>query len=198
METRMIILMIIIPLFSALIGWFTNFIAIKSLFKPVHKKNILGFNIQGVIPKRKKKLAINVAEAVEEYLFSHKDILEELEKKENIAKIKKKLVPILEEKIVEKIPDMFKMVAKPIISQILKNEIDGLIVKLNQEIATSVLENIDVKKTIAKKLNEYDVSNIEKIIYKIASKELKHIELLGAVIGFVVGLVQVGIMVGLV
>lgn len=37
-----IIVLILIPLISALIGWFTNYLAIKSLFRPIKELN-LGF-----------------------------------------------------------------------------------------------------------------------------------------------------------
>ncbi|NLD91879.1 MAG: DUF445 family protein [Fibrobacter sp.] len=39
----------------------------------------------------------------------------------------------------------------------------------------------------------YDLVKFESIIYNIANKELKAIEYLGGVLGFVVGLVQLGI-----
>jgi uncharacterized membrane protein YheB (UPF0754 family) len=50
---------IAIPLIGFLIGYFTNYIAIKMLFYP--KKRY--FLIQGIIPKRKKVFAKNIARA---------------------------------------------------------------------------------------------------------------------------------------
>jgi uncharacterized membrane protein YheB (UPF0754 family) len=50
---------IAIPLIGFLIGYFTNYIAIKMLFYP--KKRY--FWIQGIIPKRKKVFAKNIARA---------------------------------------------------------------------------------------------------------------------------------------
>ena len=57
METNQL-LCIIMPLVGFIIGWFTNYIAIKLLFVP-HKK-IAGF--QGLIPSRKEQIAKNIAE----------------------------------------------------------------------------------------------------------------------------------------
>ena len=124
MEIKTAILIVAIPAISALIGWLTNYLAIKSLFKPLKPKKILFFKLHGLIPKRQKALAINISEVVEEYLFSHTDMLEELNKPSNIKKIKKKILPILEEKIIEKVPSMFKSIAEPIIKRILENEIE--------------------------------------------------------------------------
>ena len=44
------------PLFGAAIGWLTNYVAIKLLFKPHRRVEIFGLNIQGVIPKRRKEI----------------------------------------------------------------------------------------------------------------------------------------------
>lgn len=195
MDEKTIILIITIPLISALIGWLTNYIAIKSLFRPVNKINILGMNFQGLIPKRKKFIINNIAEVFEEYLFSHKDILLELKKPKNMEKITRKLIPVLEEKIVGKIPEMFRSMASPIISRILEAETENILRKIIDEFGESLIDAISIKDIIIEKLNSYEISNIEKIINKIAKKELKHIELLGGVIGLLVGLFQVGIMI---
>ena len=56
------------------IGWITNLIAIKLLFRPYREVNILGIKFQGVIPKRKKALAENIAKMIDEELISIKDI----------------------------------------------------------------------------------------------------------------------------
>lgn len=51
--------LLLIPLISGFIGYITNFIAIKMLFRP--KKKIFGY--QGLIPKRKTILAKRLADA---------------------------------------------------------------------------------------------------------------------------------------
>ena len=38
------------PLIGAAIGWFTNFVAIKLLFRPHEPVSIFGFSIQGDYP----------------------------------------------------------------------------------------------------------------------------------------------------
>ena len=63
-----------LPLIAALIGWFTNYIAVKMIFRPRHEIRFAGIRIIGLIPKRKHDLAIKIAETVEKELISHKDI----------------------------------------------------------------------------------------------------------------------------
>ena len=191
MEIKTILILIFIPIISALIGWFTNYLAIKSLFRPIKKVNFLFFKFQGVIPKRKNKISKNIAKVIEEYLFSQTDITKIFENKKDTKKIKERILPIIEEKVLEKIPDMFKMMAKPIIVKVLNEQIDEIILSIGKEFTEHALEDINIQQIISNKLEKYDISNIEKIIYEIADKELKHIEYLGAIIGFIVGLFQV-------
>ncbi len=64
----------IIPFISALIGWFTNYLAVKMIFRPKKEIKILGIKIQGLIPKRKHDLAEKIGDTVEKELISHQDI----------------------------------------------------------------------------------------------------------------------------
>ncbi len=67
------------PLVGGIIGYFTNFIAIKMLFWPRHEVRIRGRVLPftpGIIPKRKDQLARVIGEAVAEKVFTETDIQE--------------------------------------------------------------------------------------------------------------------------
>ena len=72
-----IISMLAGPVIGAVIGYCTNYIAVKMLFKP-HNPVMLGsFRLPftpGIIPKRKSALARAIGEAVEKHLFTGDDI----------------------------------------------------------------------------------------------------------------------------
>ena len=68
-----VIILIRYILFSALlgafIGWVTNIVAIKLIFRPYKAINILGlFTLQGVLPKE-NELAIAIGQTVEQELL---------------------------------------------------------------------------------------------------------------------------------
>lgn len=67
------------PIIGAVIGYFTNYIAVKMLFKPLHPvyigKKQLPFT-PGLIPKRKNDLAAAVGKAVSENLLTGQDLAE--------------------------------------------------------------------------------------------------------------------------
>jgi len=65
------------PLLGALIGYFTNWLAVRMLFRPYYPKKIGKFRVPftpGIIPKRKAALAKAVGKAVGEQLFTKDDL----------------------------------------------------------------------------------------------------------------------------
>lgn len=76
---------------GAIIGLFTNWLAIKMLFKPHTEKRIAGIKLPftpGLIPKEKERIAKSVAESVGEHLINQESISNSLNKEEVKNKIK--------------------------------------------------------------------------------------------------------------
>jgi len=66
------------PLVGALIGYITNYIAIKMLFRPLHAKYLFGIRLPftpGIIPREKSRIAKSIGAAVGEKLLT-KDVIE--------------------------------------------------------------------------------------------------------------------------
>ncbi len=66
------------PIAGGIIGWVTNYVAIKLLFRPHIPFSILGYQVQGVIPKRRKEIARSMAKAIEKDLLSSGDFAKAL------------------------------------------------------------------------------------------------------------------------
>ena len=65
------------PVIGAVIGYFTNYIAVKMLFHPRNPVSVGGHTLlltPGVIPRRKKELAKAVGRAVEDELFGGQEV----------------------------------------------------------------------------------------------------------------------------
>jgi len=65
--------LLITPFVTGLVGYCTNWLAIKMLFRP-HKKSFLSFGWQGVIPKNRGKLAAEIGVLVGDKLLRQEDI----------------------------------------------------------------------------------------------------------------------------
>jgi uncharacterized membrane protein YheB (UPF0754 family) len=71
------------PLIGAFIGYLTNKVAIKMLFRPLKAKHIFGIRIPmtpGVIPSKRGELAVNMGEMVGSHLLTSTEITAALEK----------------------------------------------------------------------------------------------------------------------
>ena len=70
-----IFIILILSLVGGIIGWLTNILAIKLMFRPINpmKIPILNIEILGLIPKRKNEIAENIGEVVATELLSIDD-----------------------------------------------------------------------------------------------------------------------------
>jgi len=188
-----------IPIIAGLIGWLTNYIAVKMIFRPRKEINVLGVKVLGLIPKRKAALAEKIAQTVEKELISHKDIRAIIQTEDFHAQMSSVLRAKIEEFIIAKISSnsllaMFvttDTVAK--LSLVIMDELEKQLPGIIDDMFQKVEQKLDFNVIIRDKIMSYDLSKLESIIYNIADKELKAIEYLGGILGFVVGLIQLGI-----
>lgn len=189
-----LILMILIGTF---IGWVTNYIAIKLLFRPYNEINILGFKIQGVIPKRRSEIALNIGQTVNTQLISIKDITNTINSMELEVEIDKIVGDIVDKKIkgdfLAKNPMLKMFVSDSVIDKI-KEYIKSAIEENKGDVVNIIInkleKEIDFEKLIMEKINDFSLEDIEKMTINIAKNELKHIEYIGAVLGAFIGIVQ--------
>ena len=80
-------ILFLIPVISAFIGWFTNWIAIKMLFHPKEPKKIFCITIQGIFPKRQQQFAEKLGKLVSQELLSFADIQQKLVHPDNIQTV---------------------------------------------------------------------------------------------------------------
>lgn len=185
---------------GALIGWITNYFAIKMLFRPLKEINILGIKIQGLIPKRKMEMAESIADTIQEELISMKDItanIGDIELGEEIDVIVDRIVEDkLEKEVLSKIPMASLFITDSMILKI-KGHIKDAIEENKDEFFTVVIQkmedSVDMKNIIIEKIENFELDELERMVYKIANNELKHIEVIGAILGAVIGGIQFAI-----
>src|SRR5699024_6642162 len=110
MWTRIAILAFI----GGLIGWITNVLAIKLIFRPIEPICIpvIGYQFQGLIPKRRNELAKSVGETIERELISIEEVLERMlenyDKSEWMNTIQYKINEVVSRKIPTFLPRNIK------------------------------------------------------------------------------------------
>lgn len=189
-----------IPIISAFIGWITNWIAIKMLFHPRNPIKILGITVQGIFPKRQQQLAQKLGQLVGHELLSFNDIKEQIS---NVHQLKK-IYPIIEPHIDEFLRTKLKA-KMPVIAMFISdktiNMMKGVFMEELQSIIPYMLENylqsikntVDIEQQVIKKVTAFSMDKLEQILYQLMSKEFRFVEIVGAVLGFIIGLAQIGI-----
>lgn len=189
-----------IPVVSALIGYVTNYIAVKMLFRPHHPRRFLGLTLHGLVPKRQAQIAASLGTMIERDLFSHQDVQEALqsaETAEEAAGFLNEQVDLFAQKLAAQNPMVGAFLQGPLLQQVkdtLSAQMTERFPELIGRIVDKVEHRLDVSAIVERKIAAFDLSKLESLIYEISKRELKTIELLGGVLGFLVGLIQVALM----
>ncbi|MBI5233850.1 MAG: DUF445 family protein [Deltaproteobacteria bacterium] len=187
---------IIIPLIGAFIGWLTNYIAIKLLFRPHLPVNVMGFNIQGVIPKRRKDIARGIAHTIEEELFSSRDIATVLSGIDWKAEVEKTVEDAVEHRfgggrftgipVIGIVSENIKYHIKYLITREALKQID----KKKDVFKERFRESVDIKELVLSRIDALDLARFEGLLTRFIARELRHLEWLGALMGFIIGIFQ--------
>lgn len=197
MSTELLIKLILIVGIGAGIGWITNYVAIKMLFRPYREINLGLFKIQGLLPKRKHQIGESIAEVIQDELVSLQEILKSLDGDKLEERMSSVIDNILEERLQKEITKNFPMVAMFLSSDMLdkiKNIIRNSILENKDNIvkmfSNYVEENVDFKGIIVKNVDAFSLEKLEEVTYGLAEREFKHIEVVGAVLGAIIGFIQ--------
>jgi|SRR5688500_18969703 uncharacterized membrane protein YheB (UPF0754 family) len=192
---------ILLPLISAFIGWITNWVAIKMLFHPKEPVRVLGITFHGIFPKRQKQFAEKLGKLVSNELLSFSDIEQKITSPDNL----KKIMPVVEKHVDEflhaKLKEAFPMIAMFIgektISQLktlFMNELESIFPVLMKSYMINLQQELDLEQIVTSKVQAFSSDKLESILYQIMAKEFRFVEILGGVLGLLIGIIQVLIM----
>ncbi len=177
-------------------GYFTNWLAVKLLLKPVRPVNVLGFKIQGLLPRRQAELADSISEAIARQFLTEQDILNFLSQIDPKEAMRKLLVEKWEEKlggILDSMPFIKAFVSpeklhgiRDKIAEAFAEESDTFIYNLVQTLE----DKIDLQETIRRNILSFKVEQLNGIIEEIGKREFGEIAIIGGVLGLIIGAIQ--------
>lgn len=188
---------LIMILISGAIGWITNWVAIKMLFRPHKEINFGLFKIQGLIPKRRAEIGTGIANIIQNELISVKDVISNIDREEFSKRLNSLIDDVLDKNLKKKVKEKFPLLQVFFSDKVAKdvgNTIKDIVME-NQEKIFEIFsnyaeENIDFEVIISDKISNFSLDKLEEIITLLANKELKHIEVIGAVLGVLIGAIQ--------
>jgi len=211
------------PLIGGFIGYITNWLAIKMLFRPFEEKRIFGVKVPftpGLIPKRRREIALSIAKTVEEHILPQDKILKLFEESNSKQRLHKRVEMVIDDLIESIIEDVRKNIKEGIslgkisikgtivltaIDKLLDKTIEGLKEKLKRKLIEKasdkiekhieeelpiIVKQLNIRDMVVETFMEIDIQTLEKIVIGFSEDQLKHITYTGAVLGFIIGVFQ--------
>ena len=186
-----LILMIVI---GGLIGYITNTIAVKMLFRPIKPRKLLFFTFQGLLPKRKTTIAESMGATIEEAFLSKETIFESFIDQDLANEFKQTLKTKMKAKLITILPpmlnQMFGSQIEGIIDQYIDQEGDQMIEEMFERLKQHGFKKLNIKELVKTRVDGLDFIAFEQLVLAIVKKELRHIELIGLFLGMIIGALQ--------
>lgn len=186
---------VLLPAVGALIGFATNALAIRMLFRPRERR----FGMQGLLPRRQEELAATIAETVARELVRIDRLLAGLDD----IDLGRHLAPAVDEALRAELATILQV---PLVSKVLTDSRlgsvrDAVIGRIESHrgpllaaVKRAAAEHLDVEKVVRDRLEGVDVAVFEDLVRRIARAELRAIEWWGALLGAVVGVAQAALL----
>lgn len=188
-------LLALIPLISGVVGWATNYLAVKMMFYPIEfvgLKPIFGW--QGLIPAKRKEMAEIEVELVLGKLLSVEELAERLDPKALTEAIERRLQQVIK-KVVndvmsESAPTLWASMpvqGKNLVYRRIEHDIPNVVEKMVDDFQHNVNEIIDIKELVVEQLvNSPELIN--EIFLSAGAKEFPFIVRSGFFFGILFGI----------
>jgi len=190
-----------IPFVAALVGWGTNWVAIKLTFQPLEFRGIPPFfGWQGIIPSKAGKMAATFAESTMFRLGTLGEIFRQMDPDAMADHISAEIAPHLNDYTDEvlfyggngAVWRALPRIVKRQIYQRVHEEMPRLVHNLMEDVGENVDELMDFKHMLVSQLVE-DKALLNRLFLEAGREEFKFIVKSGLYFGFLFGLVQLSV-----
>lgn len=188
----------LIPVISAIIGWVINSMAIQLLFRPRKPMKIFGVTFQGIFPKRQQQFAEKLGKLASTEFFSVGDMEQKISNPENLRKvmplIETNVDDFLRNRLKEEMPVIGMFIGDKTITNLkgmFMKEIETFFPLVMKQYATNLTAEVNLEQIVSKKIAKFSTDKLEKLLHHSLSGELRQFRIMGAVVGFIIGVVQI-------
>jgi len=188
---------LLIPVIAGMVGWFTNWLAVRMTLYPVEFRGIGGVGWQGVVPANVESLSKNFSRLIDEELLNLEDILggignddEDIERV--VARVHQRS---LQEFSTEIAPDKWERAREKLreyISQLIEKNSRKVVHDIMDELKAKAPEFIDVEKIVQDAMVS-ERGLLSHVMLEVAAPEFRFIERSGWWFGLLFGLVQMSV-----
>jgi len=186
-----------IPFVAGIVGWGTNWVAIKMLFFPIEpfgKPPYLGW--QGILPSKAEKMGAITADTTLSKLGTTREVFDAMEPDIIAAHLVETIYPRIDDYIewimMEENPEVWELLPgmiKSLLISMVRNKLPEIIKNMMNEIGENINHVLNLKHTVILQLQK-EKRIVNRIFLECGSKEFAFIIKSGFYFGFLFGLIQ--------
>jgi uncharacterized membrane protein YheB (UPF0754 family) len=185
------------PIMGVVVGYYTNWLALLMIFRPLEVKEYAFFRYQGLFLKRQEEVSREFAAVVASRVLNTENLIRLIFNGKGgdliVSLIQKKAQEATESKINEKIPLASFIMGQEKMDE-LKSQISEKIVAIVPDVAdrvkTYVRDSLKIEATIAIRLAKLPKDEFEELLHSVFKEDEMTLILLGALLGGLVGMLQ--------
>ena len=190
-----------LPLFGGFVGFFSDWIALQMMFRPLYPKKILGYTWQGLFIKRQNEVAADYAALISKQLLTSRHMMEELFSGTHSARV----IDLVNRHVKQEI-DMQAGVIRPLVVyaiggekyQNMKSQVAERIMQQLPEtmkyVESYAEDAMNIRSTLIERMQKLTPSEFEGMLRPAFKEDEWALIAVGAVLGFVVGELQIQFM----
>ena len=190
-----------LPAFGGFVGFFSDWMALQMMFRPLQPKKIMGFTIQGLFIKRQNEVAGDYAALISKQLLTSGNMMEELFTGTNSDKVIELVGRYVKQEI-----DQQAGIVKPLVVyamggqkyQSLKEQVAVRIMAQLPDtmkyIESYAEDAMDIRNTLVTRMQQLTPEEFEGMLRPAFKEDEWTLIIVGAVLGFLVGEMQIHLM----
>ena len=190
-----------LPLFGGFVGFFSDWIALQMMFRPQHPVKVFGITFQGLFLKRQNEVAADYASLISKQLLTPANMMEELFRGAFADRIME-----LIHKNVKRVVDEQAGIARPLVvyavgsqryiemKQVIADRIMAKMPETMKHVEDYAEDAMDVRNTLVTRMQKLTPEEFEGMLRPAFKEDEWALILVGAVLGFLVGELQIQFM----
>ena len=190
-----------LPAFGGFVGFFSDWMALQMMFRPLQPKKIMGFTLQGLFIRRQNEVAADYAALISKQLLTSGNMMEELFTGTHSDKVIELVGRYVKQEI-----DQQAGIVKPLVVyamggqkyQSLKEQVAVRILAQLPEtmkyIESYAEDAMDIRNTLVSRMQDLTPEEFEGMLRPAFKEDEWSLIIVGAVLGFLVGEIQIHLM----
>ncbi len=185
------------PIMGVVVGYYTNWIALEMIFKPLEPKRYVFFKYQGLFLKRQDAVSKEFANVVSTNVLNTENLIRLIFQGKGgdllIKLVIEKAYKLTQDKMSEKNPLVPMLLGGERVAKI-KETIAGNLIGILPDVANRIqkylTDTLQIEKTIAERLSVLPKDEFEELLHSVFKEDELTLIILGALLGGLVGLYQ--------